>query len=41
MGGGNESRIFALFMETKVSIFSTVESKFYLDKKQMVEQRIL
>ncbi len=41
MGGGNESRIFALFMETNVSRFSTVESKFYLDKKQMVDQRIL
>jgi len=41
MGGGSESRISSLFMETKVNRFHTVESKFYLDKKQMVEQRIL
>lgn len=41
MGGGNESRIFSLFMETEVSLLPTVESKFYLDKKRMVKQRIL
>lgn len=41
MGGGNESRIFSLFMEIEVSLFPTAESKFYLDKKRMVNQRIL
>lgn len=41
MGGGNESRIFSLFMETEVSIIPTVASKFYLDKKRMAMQRIL
>lgn len=40
MGGGNESRIFSLFIDTKVSRFPTVD-KFDLDRKQTEEQRIL
>lgn len=41
MGGRSELRIFSLFMEIEVSRFPTVESEFYPDKKQTVEQRIL